>query len=118
MGIYFKETEFKCPCCGKVSLNENLIPTLDRIRGMYGKPMYITSGYRCPEHNTEVGGKPSSAHLTGEAADISCVSDRDRFNLIYAAITSGINRIGISSKFIHIDISESLPQNVLWLYGA
>lgn len=33
-------------------------------------PLFVTSGYRCPRLNTQIGGLPNSQHLTGEAADI------------------------------------------------
>lgn len=53
---------------------DNIIYTmecLDKIREEYGLPLYITSGYRCPDLNTKVGGKETSQHLKGRAADIN-----------------------------------------------
>ena len=35
----------------------------------FGKPVYITSGYRTAAHNAAVGGSKSSQHLLGRAAD-------------------------------------------------
>ena len=43
---------------------------LQCIREHFGKAVMITSGYRTPEHNAEVGGSKSSQHLLGRAADI------------------------------------------------
>lgn len=43
---------------------------LDPLREAYGKPIYINSGYRCPELNKAVGGVSNSEHLTGRAADL------------------------------------------------
>lgn len=43
---------------------------LDPLREWYSKPIYINSGYRCPELNKTVGGVSNSFHLTGCAADI------------------------------------------------
>lgn len=43
---------------------------LDPIREKFGKPITVTSGYRCPKLNRLVGGKPNSQHLKGEAADL------------------------------------------------
>ena len=43
---------------------------LDPIRHAYGKPIYVTSGYRCPTLNQIVGGAANSQHMKGEAADM------------------------------------------------
>lgn len=47
---------------------------LDPVREMWGRPIRVNSGYRCPELNMLVGGAPVSQHLTGEAADITAGS--------------------------------------------
>lgn len=43
---------------------------LQIVRNFVG-PLKISSGYRGPIHNQEVGGSPSSYHLQGLAADFS-----------------------------------------------
>lgn len=43
---------------------------LEFIRGIYGMPIKITSGYRCPELNRAVRGAADSDHMYGLAADI------------------------------------------------
>lgn len=63
---------------------------LDPLREWYGKPIYVNSGYRCPQLNRMVGGKPTSQHLTGEAADITAGSkeeNRKLFAYIRANLT-------------------------------
>lgn len=47
---------------------------LDPLRKEYGKPIIVTSGYRCPRLNKLVGGSATSQHVFGQAADIRCVS--------------------------------------------
>ena len=42
---------------------------LEPIRGLIGKPMVITSGYRNQQNNFLIGGVRTSQHLKGEAAD-------------------------------------------------
>ena len=42
---------------------------LELVRKALGKPIIITSGYRCPALNTRVGGVPTSAHTAGLAVD-------------------------------------------------
>lgn len=48
---------------------------LDVLRRVMGVPLYVTSGYRCRELNSAVGGVRNSLHMKGLAADI-CVNDR------------------------------------------
>jgi len=43
---------------------------LDPLRELYGHPIDVTSGYRCPKLNNAVNGAPNSQHMRGEAADI------------------------------------------------
>ncbi len=44
---------------------------LEFIRVLVGKPVNISSGYRCPALNKAVGGAKDSAHVLGLAADIN-----------------------------------------------
>lgn len=48
-------------------LAENI---LQPLRDAYGKPITVTSGFRCPLLNQAVKGSASSQHLLGQAADI------------------------------------------------
>lgn len=44
----------------------------ERVREIVGRPMIITSGYRCPGLNKAVGGSTSSQHKLCEAIDFKC----------------------------------------------
>ena len=46
---------------------------LDPIREHWGLPIRVTSGYRCPELNEEVGGVEDSWHMDGCAVDITAL---------------------------------------------
>lgn len=48
---------------------------LDPLRKYYGKPIIVTSGFRCEELNTLIGGSKTSDHKQGRAADIRSVQD-------------------------------------------
>lgn len=50
------------------ALTDNL---LDPVRELYGGPIIVNSGYRCPALNKAIGGAAASQHLKGEAADIT-----------------------------------------------
>jgi len=116
MWKYFNMQEFKCRCCGKVEIDPKLVDMLDMAREIAGVPFFITSGYRCPKHNAEVGGSPTSSHLKGKAADIRVHNNWDRYKILEGLIKAGFKRIGIAEKFIHADIDETKPQYVVWLY--
>lgn len=51
-------------------LEELCVYLLQPIRDAWGKPIKVTSGYRCYRLNRLVGGSPTSAHPLGWAADI------------------------------------------------
>ncbi len=53
---------------------------LDPLREAYGKPIVVTSGYRCEKLNRAVGGAASSQHVKGQAADIRSVQDTPEEN--------------------------------------
>ena len=126
LSAHFKLSELRCHdkdgnpcphCHGSVVVHPALIDTLESIREFSGIPIQITSGYRCAKHNAEVGGKPNSAHLLGEAVDFWVSGDKDRFKFLEAAFVYGPMRIGIGKDFIHVDVSHTLPTEVCWLYG-
>ena len=48
---------------------------LEPLRQHYGKPIRITSGFRCEALNRAVGGVGNSQHMLGEAADLSVPSE-------------------------------------------
>lgn len=115
---YFKLEEFQCKCgkCPVRPVDPVLLNRLEGLRSKYGKAIYITSGWRCEPYNTQVGGAPDSAHLDGQAADLFCTSSRDRYNLLSNAIGL-FHRIGIGTTFVHVDVSTSHQQELIWLYG-
>lgn len=55
---------------------EFVLDWLDELREGFGKPIYISSGYRCAELNRRVGGVSNSQHTKGEAVDINLGSKK------------------------------------------
>lgn len=69
-----------------VQLSNLVTHVLDPLREMYGKPITVNSGYRCPKLNDAVGGAKNSQHMRGEAADITAGSKMENkrlFELIW-----------------------------------
>jgi len=66
---HFSEREFGNP---PADMRENAVAVakaLELVRAHVGRPVIVTSGYRDPARNARVGGKPTSAHMSGRAAD-------------------------------------------------
>lgn len=67
----FSRKEFTCQCgCGFASIDSRLVKILQEVRDHFGKPVTVTSGCRCEEHNANVGGASRSKHVIGLAADV------------------------------------------------
>ena len=68
-------------------LNGLIVNLLDPVREVWGAPILVNSGFRCPVLNKAVGGVPASQHVRGEAADITAGSpekNRRLFDMIAA----------------------------------
>ncbi len=113
---HFKPEEFECKHCGKVIIDSQLIDILEKLREYLGKPVIITSAYRCIEWNRQIGGVKGSAHIRGYAVDVKVLSSRTRYRIVNFLLSQGISRIGIAQNFIHFDIDPEKPKNVIWHY--
>ena len=94
---------------------------LQPIRNVYGKPIVISSGYRCTKLNKAVGGVSTSQHVKGEAADIDTVSDtvqhnKELFKLIEKRVKDGTIIVGqlideYNYNWIHVSLPNSKHKN-------
>ncbi|WP_051563731.1 D-Ala-D-Ala carboxypeptidase family metallohydrolase [Enterovibrio calviensis] len=101
-----------CSCgCGN-SVSQGLLDRVELVRRLFGKPMRVTSGYRCEAYNKKVGGAKNSMHLTGNAVDIACTDSSDRARLIRLGLHAGMS-IGIREDMIHFDIR---PHQIVFTY--
>lgn len=103
--VNFSPSEIASRGSGKLLVHEDALDRLQELRERIGKPMIVTSAYRCPEHNRRVGGAKASKHLEGHAFDISMVNhDPDAFERL--AGECGFVGIGHypNSNFMHIDL--------------
>ena len=73
--MIFTYDMFACPCCGEDKINNEVVKRMNKallfLQEMFwgGAIVKITSGYRCPKHNKEVGGADHSLHMQGLAVD-------------------------------------------------
>lgn len=121
---YFEPGEFVCSHCRELAIDTEFMDTLWRVRLEYGRPMVVTSGYRCPVHNAAVSSTGTSGpHTTGAAADIG-VSGADAFDLVAFALRFGVRGLGIhqagahARRFVHVDTLDGQrhPRPRVWSY--
>lgn len=110
----FNVSEFACHgnrCCTTVLIDEKLVIYLQKIRDHFGKPITITSGYRCPTHNRSVNGATSSRHAKGQACDIVVqgVAPREvaKFAESIGILGIGLYETANDGYFVHIDTRTS-----------
>lgn len=100
---------------------------LNPLRELYGRPIIVTSGYRCPKLNKLVGGVKYSAHLDGRAADIrSCYHFRGENKQLGNILLAHINDWPIDQvifekcdatggpSWIHVAFSRSPRRQVIY----
>lgn len=82
---------------------------LELVRKVLAHPIIITSGYRCPALNTQVGGSPTSAHTKGLAVDFHCAYGNPK-QICQRLITAGVEFDKIIQEYnqwVHIEFSHS-----------
>lgn len=85
---------------------------LDVIREKVGKPILISSGFRCPVLNKAVGGVSNSQHQKGLAADLIC-ADMESLEKVLRE-TGGFDQLikehckGSKSFWFHVSVA---PRN-------
>ena len=105
----FRVSEFACKgvgCCSTSKVDEQLVAYLQQIREHFGKPVTVSSAYRCATHNKSVGGAAGSYHLYGQAADI-IVKDTSPADVAKYAESIGVKGIGLYETFVHIDTRDN-----------
>ena len=78
---------------------------LQPLRDAWGGPLFINSGYRCPELNEAVDGVPTSQHVKGQAADVGVT---DPLALAKLAIKKKINfdQMIVYPSFVHFSYKK------------
>lgn len=103
----FDRVELMCKCgCMQSLYNERFLEKLQTLRDYIGKPIIISSGYRCPKHDKAVGGTGYGAHTLGIAADIT-VKGMTAKSLAYKAEQLGFGGVGlIDDSYVHVDMRD------------
>ena len=103
---YFTHDELACNHCNESKMDMDFIRKLNWARHLAAVPFQVTSGYRCPEHNENVGGAANSSHVRGNGIDLFPKDNHHRFRMVTALLTVGFQRIRIYSEKGHIHVDE------------
>ncbi|MGM9584880.1 MAG: D-Ala-D-Ala carboxypeptidase family metallohydrolase [Faecousia sp.] len=106
---YFTRAEFACKCgrCGGFPAEpaEALVRLADQVREHFGKPAVVSSGIRCPSHNTRVGGVANSYHLKGKAVDFRVSGLPAGQVLTYVKTLPVHYAYAIDGDYVHMDVA-------------
>lgn len=106
MWKHFKEDEI-------IGLHPPLVDMLDAARELCGFALVITSGYRDPAKNAEVGGVPDSAHTKGLAVDLSAPKDSVlKEKMAWALGRVGFRRVFRYQNHVHVDVDAEKVQDI------
>jgi len=120
---YFSLAETECRCKCGFDLTDDYKQKADRLREVYGKPLTMSSGARCPSYNAKVSETGTTGpHTTGNAADY-VVARGDAYLLMGLAFAQGFSGIGVAqkgaSRFLHLDTLRAgpgQPRPTVWSY--
>jgi len=107
----------------KKKLESLIVNCLDPIREIYGKPINVSSGYRCEALNKAVGGATNSQHKKGEAADLVPAAGGNLRDIYKAIIKFGnydqfiIEKSG-GSQWAHVSYTSNPRRQILYYNGS
>ena len=119
----FRADEFRCRCgCGAARMRRETLHSLQVLRTALGKPLAVTSGYRCPAHNAAVSSTGRTGpHTTGQAVDIAAAFSF-ALDLAVTARRLGFTGIGLkqhgphAARFVHLDDLDGGSRPTVWTY--
>ena len=115
---YFSQRDFDMcnPPCKLQDMDQTFMKKLDIARQVARLPFIVTSGFRSKIYEKEQGRDGTSSHTKGVAVDLGVSNSSDRYKILNALLSVGINRIGVGENFIHADVDKDKPQSVIWHY--
>ena len=102
---YFAPLRLCCSHCGKEGVKPDALVLLNALRIIVGRPIRLTSAYRCKDHPIEVLKDKPGQHNKGHAFDLYFGPDEALKNdIMETAPKLGFLGIGVYDTFIHIDL--------------
>lgn len=83
---------------------------LNKVREEFGEPIYVNSGYRCPELNKAVGGSKNSYHMTGLAVDLRWNPRLFEFMMSNCHFDKLIREKSKKTFWIHVQLKRNIEE--------
>lgn len=107
------DKRLKCSHCGAYHIKQSALDKLQLVREDAGRPLSLTSGYRCAQHPNEVNKSKPGQHNKGVAFDIKVSNGIERRQIAALGIKHGAS-VGVANTFVHLDWRDGTP--VMWVY--
>lgn len=109
--IHSNEVDCKCKdeLCNWTIYSPHLLELFEQLRAKLGDNIiHINSGFRCINHNLDVGGRRLSRHLAGLALDLKCPDWMKMSEFSSIAERGGFDTVIPYKKkrFIHVHLKE------------
>lgn len=123
---YFTRQEVQCKCgCACADMDPTFMARLDDLREALQRPLVLSSGFRCPQHNVKVSTTGlAGPHTTGHAVDLA-ITGQTAFLVLRLAQHLGFTGLGVMQKgaverrFLHLDDLSDVPgrpRPFVWSY--
>ena len=113
---HFTTQDMNC-CCGcGLTVSTELLKKLEDLYLRLREPIVVKSAARCESWNTVYGGASGSYHLSGSAVDVEVKSSAHLFRLVTFGYAAGFRGIGVSERFVHLDLRSVPSPAVLFVY--
>jgi zinc D-Ala-D-Ala carboxypeptidase len=109
------------PPPGIIENLKQLADGLEKVQMLLGKPLDISSAYRCAELNKTVGGSNASQHMQGLAADFVCPDFGPPLDVARAIRHSSIDFdqcILEYGRWVHLSFSRAPRGRILTIYDS
>lgn len=88
---------------------------LEPLRLEIGKPIHISSGYRCLELNKKIGGVPTSQHCIGQACDFK-IDGMTSYEIAEVVLELNLpfDQLILYPTFVHVSYSDRCRRQLLY----
>jgi|TARA_R110000796_G_scaffold31803_2_gene83946 hypothetical protein len=104
------------PNSGYKFMEREPVLLLDRIVKRTRITLNIILGYTSKPYSDKLKLVRSNSHRVGKAVKIRCVGTKKRITLVQELVKEGVNRIGVSDKYVYFD-TDDLKERAFYIWG-